>query len=286
MKPKLITNWLWYVKVSGVAPSLPQYLIGSQLLYIESSFFLGRPHYPAPAKSMHYKVYNEWFFSGSKLWNLCVCVNICMFSGRKSRTELFYTLFLSVVFHIDDLVMWSIESLGFCAVQASSCLLSTTLSLSSEARFFCEHSGYLLAFTFLATPSTAGKSAVPHEVLNQLVCAPLGSDTVAQSTTLNNPLPQISVSEFCFLCIQMTMDEKYVNNIWNLLKNAIQEIQKKNNSGLSFEELYRNAYTMVLHKHGEKLYTGLRDVVTDHLVHKVCVWHLLCYPYHKLSFCC
>ncbi|KAK7089946.1 cullin-3-like [Littorina saxatilis] len=67
----------------------------------------------------------------------------------------------------------------------------------------------------------------------------------------------------------MTMDEKYVNNIWALLKNAIQEIQKKNNSGLSFEELYRNAYTMVLHKHGEKLYTGLREVVTDHLVHKV-----------------
>lgn len=64
------------------------------------------------------------------------------------------------------------------------------------------------------------------------------------------------------------MDEKYVNNIWTLLKNAIQEIQKKNNSGLSFEELYRNAYTMVLHKHGEKLYTGLRDVVTDHLVDK------------------
>jgi len=67
----------------------------------------------------------------------------------------------------------------------------------------------------------------------------------------------------------MTMDEKYVNNIWALLKNAIQEIQKKNNSGLSFEELYRNAYTMVLHKHGEKLYTGLREVVTEHLVMKV-----------------
>ncbi|XP_033759377.1 cullin-3-A-like [Pecten maximus] len=67
----------------------------------------------------------------------------------------------------------------------------------------------------------------------------------------------------------MTMDEKYVNNIWALLKNAIQEIQKKNNSGLSFEELYRNAYTMVLHKHGEKLYTGLKEVVHDHLVTKV-----------------
>lgn len=68
---------------------------------------------------------------------------------------------------------------------------------------------------------------------------------------------------------QMTMDEKYVNNIWDLLKNAIQEIQRKNNSGLSFEELYRNAYTMVLHKHGEKLYTGLREVVTEHLIFKV-----------------
>ncbi|XP_008586605.1 PREDICTED: cullin-3, partial [Galeopterus variegatus] len=39
--------------------------------------------------------------------------------------------------------------------------------------------------------------------------------------------------------------------------------------GLSFEELYRNAYTMVLHKHGEKLYTGLREVVTEHLINKV-----------------
>lgn len=68
---------------------------------------------------------------------------------------------------------------------------------------------------------------------------------------------------------QTSMDEKYVLSIWTLLKNAIQEIQKKNNSGLSFEELYRNAYTMVLHKHGERLYTGLRDVVRDHLVTKV-----------------
>jgi len=65
------------------------------------------------------------------------------------------------------------------------------------------------------------------------------------------------------------MDGKYVTEIWELLKNAIQEIQKKNNSGLSFEELYRNAYTMVLHKHGEKLYNGLREVVQEHLQNKV-----------------
>merc|ERR1719351_621582 len=65
------------------------------------------------------------------------------------------------------------------------------------------------------------------------------------------------------------MDDRYVSNIWELLRGAIQEIQKKNNGGLSFEELYRNAYTMVLHKHGEKLYNGLREVVTDHLRKKV-----------------
>jgi cullin 3 len=65
------------------------------------------------------------------------------------------------------------------------------------------------------------------------------------------------------------MDERYVENIWALLKNAIQEIQKKNNSSLSFEELYRNAYTMVLHKYGERLYTGLKEVITHHLVNKV-----------------
>ena len=67
----------------------------------------------------------------------------------------------------------------------------------------------------------------------------------------------------------MTMDVGYVENIWAMLKSAIQEIQKKNNSGLSFEELYRNAYTMVLHKHGDKLYNGLRNVVADHLNDKV-----------------
>ncbi|CAL2044162.1 hypothetical protein CAEBREN_07404 [Caenorhabditis brenneri] len=62
-----------------------------------------------------------------------------------------------------------------------------------------------------------------------------------------------------------TIDEQYVTQTWDLLKRAIQEIQRKNNSGLSFEELYRNAYTMVLHKHGERLYNGLKDVIQDHM---------------------
>ncbi|KAJ3177051.1 Cullin-3, partial [Irineochytrium annulatum] len=52
---------------------------------------------------------------------------------------------------------------------------------------------------------------------------------------------------------------------WNKLCNSIQEIYRKNASTLSFEELYRNAYNMVLHKHGEKLYNGVHAVIKEHL---------------------
>lgn len=62
------------------------------------------------------------------------------------------------------------------------------------------------------------------------------------------------------------MDPNYAENTWNLLKNAIHEIHRQNASGLSFEELYRNAYNMVLHKYGDLLYRGLREVVHEHLL--------------------
>lgn len=70
------------------------------------------------------------------------------------------------------------------------------------------------------------------------------------------------------LC-QIIMEERNADYIWELLKNAFQMIQRKNNSDLSFEELYRNAYTMVLCKRGEKLYAGLTEVITEHLISKV-----------------
>jgi hypothetical protein len=79
------------------------------------------------------------------------------------------------------------------------------------------------------------------------------------------------------------MDEKYVLSIWTLLKNGIQGILKKNNSDLDlkirFEELYRSAQMMVLHRHGEGLYTGLRNVVKDHLVNKVWLFVFSLYLY-------
>lgn len=64
---------------------------------------------------------------------------------------------------------------------------------------------------------------------------------------------------------QITMDPNYAQKTWKLLKGAIYEIHKKNASGLSFEELYRNAYNMVLHKYGDILYNGLKSVVDEHL---------------------
>ncbi len=76
----------------------------------------------------------------------------------------------------------------------------------------------------------------------------------------------------------MTMDDEYMNNIWNTsLKTAIQELLN-NNLTRGFEELYRNGYAMVLHKNGEKLYLGTQEVIREHLIQTVCyVITILCF---------
>lgn len=65
-----------------------------------------------------------------------------------------------------------------------------------------------------------------------------------------------------------------MNNLWKFsslkMKTAIQQLLNKIYSDLCFEDLYRIAYTMVLHKHGEKLYLGTKEVIQDHLIQKVC----------------
>ena len=52
---------------------------------------------------------------------------------------------------------------------------------------------------------------------------------------------------------------------WGILGTAMNEIQNRNASQLSFEELYRYAYNLVLHKHGAVLYDGVRAKITEHL---------------------
>eukprot|EP00250_Pteridium_aquilinum_P010939 c19729_g1_i1 orf=85-2289(-) len=64
---------------------------------------------------------------------------------------------------------------------------------------------------------------------------------------------------------KVEIDPKYAERTWKVLDEAIREIYNRNASGLSFEELYRNAYNMVLHKYGDKLYTGLVNTMTQHL---------------------
>lgn len=68
---------------------------------------------------------------------------------------------------------------------------------------------------------------------------------------------------------QVMIEEKELNKIFDILKTGIQEIQRKNTGELSFAELYRIVYTMVLYKHGEKLYAGLKEAITEHLTNKV-----------------
>ncbi|XP_024867705.1 cullin-3-like [Temnothorax curvispinosus] len=67
------------------------------------------------------------------------------------------------------------------------------------------------------------------------------------------------------------MDENHAESIWTLLKSDIQKILNLEFGFIaqSFEELYSKVYWMVNEKYGERLYTGLKDVVTEHLKNKV-----------------
>ncbi|XP_071637774.1 cullin-3-like [Temnothorax longispinosus] len=66
-----------------------------------------------------------------------------------------------------------------------------------------------------------------------------------------------------------TVNEEDAESIWTSLKSTFQEIIEIRYSGLSFEELYRNVFTMVCHEYGQRLYTGLKEVLTQHLENKV-----------------
>lgn len=52
---------------------------------------------------------------------------------------------------------------------------------------------------------------------------------------------------------------------WSKLAKAISEIQNKRAGRLSFEEHYRYAYNLCLHKQGNVLYQGLTKLIEDHL---------------------
>ena len=75
----------------------------------------------------------------------------------------------------------------------------------------------------------------------------------------------------------LTKDDVDFDSTWHILATAFQEIHSKNASQLSFEELFRNAYKLVLKKKAEDLYdkvvgfeqTWLRDHVRVQIVNLI-----------------
>ena len=55
---------------------------------------------------------------------------------------------------------------------------------------------------------------------------------------------------------------------WAVLSHAISQIQSKNVSNLSYEQLYRKAYALVLRKFGSRLYDNVAQIVLRHLLEK------------------
>jgi len=67
-------------------------------------------------------------------------------------------------------------------------------------------------------------------------------------------------------------DDTFIDTTVASLKNAIQEILKKNYYTLSFKELCQNVHEIVLLKNDkncEKLYTSLKEAIIIHLENEV-----------------
>ena len=66
-----------------------------------------------------------------------------------------------------------------------------------------------------------------------------------------------------------TSDAVDFDSMWDVLASSLREIHTKNASKLSFEELYRNAYKLVLKKRGETLYTRVKEFEEEWLATEV-----------------
>ncbi|CAG2164373.1 unnamed protein product [Oppiella nova] len=68
--------------------------------------------------------------------------------------------------------------------------------------------------------------------------------------------------------LDTSMDDKYVQSLLAVVMAAIESTMIKQFTG-SCEEVYRSAYSLVLHNRGELLYNELRDALTRHVVNRV-----------------
>lgn len=72
-------------------------------------------------------------------------------------------------------------------------------------------------------------------------------------------IPPVDMSKVPFSSVGLSHES--AERIWQELKAAIEKINEGNHLNLRYEELYRQAYTLVLHKHGDKLYRGVEQTV-------------------------
>ena len=61
------------------------------------------------------------------------------------------------------------------------------------------------------------------------------------------------------------MDAAAAAGIWAEVKGAMVQIYEKNARSLYFEQVFRNAYNLVLYKHGGLLYNGVHETIKAHL---------------------
>lgn len=59
--------------------------------------------------------------------------------------------------------------------------------------------------------------------------------------------------------------DSFAEETWASIRSALLAIYRRDTSSLSYEELYRYAYNMVLHKLGDMLYNGLAETLRLHL---------------------
>lgn len=81
---------------------------------------------------------------------------------------------------------------------------------------------------------------------------------VSASTTCNKPIGSRKP-------VLAQADANYKFTTWENIKVAITHIYNRNATALSFEELYRSAYNMIVYKYGDFLYENLRTLMHEHL---------------------
>ncbi|KAL9644431.1 hypothetical protein ABK040_013659 [Willaertia magna] len=62
-----------------------------------------------------------------------------------------------------------------------------------------------------------------------------------------------------------TTNQQFIDQTWNLLHEAILQIYDKQSSNLSYEELHRSAYKLVLNRHSEILYKNINDCIKNRI---------------------